>query len=69
MKKNKNWYLFLLKKKLRELVDDTEFEIKLSKNGNRYERALTYKLMQSPIMSEVIQVEAFYLLYFVRIKV
>jgi len=27
--------------------------VKLAKNGNLYERALTYKLMQAPIMSEV----------------
>jgi len=43
----------LKQKKVRDLIADTEFEVKLAKNGNLYERALTYKLMQAPIMSEV----------------
>ncbi|EAR97012.2 hypothetical protein TTHERM_00196030 (macronuclear) [Tetrahymena thermophila SB210] len=50
--RQKNDRIFQLEKKVQQLEDDYNFDIKLLNNKRNYEKALTYKLMQSQVVVE-----------------
>ncbi|KAL4467010.1 hypothetical protein ABPG74_010607 [Tetrahymena malaccensis] len=50
--RQKNDKIFQLEKKVQQLEDDYNFDIKLLNNKRNYEKALTYKLMQSQVVVE-----------------